>query len=372
MKFNIQSKLLFTHLQAVSKVVNSKNTISILDNFLFNLSGNMLVITASDQETTLTTQVEVANAEGSGKFAAGVKELLDMLKELPDQGLAVEINDQNLAININYLNGEFNFIGINGNEFPTKAQSEEEVKTFTLPAEKVARGIQQTVFAVGTESLRPMMMGIYWDIKPDMIVFVASDSYKLVRYRQSNVAPNFERSFILPAKPAGILASIISHTSDENINITLDESSATFENADYQLSCRFINGRYPNYNSVIPEDNPYTMAVDRMTLLNAVRRVAVFANVGGLVRLDLKATEVVLTAQDVDHSTAAEETIACEYNGEPMNIGFKSADVIDVINNINSDGVYLKLLDPARAGVFVPSEQEAGEDLVVLQMPMMI
>ena len=154
MKFNIQSKLLFTHLQAVSKVVNSKNTISILNNFLFTLSGNTLVITASDQETTLTTHVEVTNAEGSGKFAAGVKELLDMLKELPDQGLAVDINDQNLAINISYMNGEFNFIGLNGNEFPVKAPSEDTAKTLILPAEKVARGIQQTVFAVGTESLR--------------------------------------------------------------------------------------------------------------------------------------------------------------------------------------------------------------------------
>ena len=199
-----------------------------------------------------------------------------------------------------------------------------------------------------------------------MIVYVASDSHKLVRYRQTNVTPDFTRSFILPAKPAAILASIIDRNSDENINITVDENSATFENADFQLSCRFINGRYPNYNSVIPEDNPYTMAVDRMTLLNAVRRVAVFANVGGLVRLDLSADHVVLTAQDVDHSTAAEETIKCEYNGEPMNIGFKSADVIDVVNNIDSEGVFLKLLDPARAGVFLPSEQKAGEELIVL------
>ena len=174
------------------------------------------------------------------------------------------------------------------------------------------------------------------------------------------------------SKQLQILANILDRNSEDPVSITVDENSATFENADYQLSCRFINGRYPNYNSVIPEGTPYTMAVDRLTLLNAVRRVAVFANVGGLVRLDLSPTQVVLTAQDVDHSTADEETIACEYNGEPMNIGFKSADVIDVVNNIDSEGVFLKLLDPARAGVFVPSEQKAGEDLIVLQMPMMI
>jgi DNA polymerase-3 subunit beta len=294
------------------------------------------------------------------------------LKELPDTALTFEINDENLAVKVTYINGYYDAMALNGDEFPEKAVNANEVQQFMLPAKSIASGIAHTLFAVGNDDMHPQFTGIYWDIKPDMIVYVASDSHKLVRYRQTNVKPNFERSFILPAKPAAILANIIDRDSEENVKITVDESSATFENNDYQLSCRFINGRYPNYNSVIPEDNPYTMAVDRLTLLNAVRRVAVFANVGGLVRLDLKPTQVVLTAQDVDHSTAAEETISCEYNGEPMNIGFKSADVIDVINNIDCDGVYLKLLDPARAGVFVPSEQKAGEELIVLQMPMMI
>ena len=372
MKFNVQSKLLLTRLNAVSKVVSSKNAYAILDNFLFELQSDRLIVTGSDMETRLTTNIEVQNVEGSGKFALDVKRTINSLKELPDTALTFEINDENLAVKVTYINGYYDAMALNGDEFPEKAVNANEVQQFMLPAKSIASGIAHTLFAVGNDDMHPQFTGIYWDIKPDMIVYVASDSHKLVRYRQTNVKPNFERSFILPAKPAAILANIIDRDSEENVKITVDESSATFENADYQLSCRFINGRYPNYNSVIPEDNPYTMAVDRLTLLNAVRRVAVFANVGGLVRLDLKATEVVLTAQDVDHSTAAEETIACEYNGEPMNIGFKSADVIDVINNIGSDGVFLKLLDPARAGVFVPSEQEPGEDLVVLQMPMMI
>jgi DNA polymerase-3 subunit beta len=273
---------------------------------------------------------------------------------------------------VTYLNGYYDAMALNGDEFPEKAANANDVKQFALPARSIASGIGHTLFAVGKDDMHPQFTGIFWDIKPDMIVYVASDSHKLVRYRQTNVKPDFERNFILPAKPAAILMSVLDKGSEEPVSITIDENSATFENADFQLSCSFINGRYPNSNSVIPEDNPYTMAVDRQTLLNAVRRVAVFANVGGLVRLDLSADHVVRTAQDVDHSTAAEETIACEYNGEPMNIGFKSADVIDVVNNIDSEGVFLKLLDPARAGVFVPSEQKAGEDLIVLQMPMMI
>jgi len=372
MKFNVQSKLLLTRLNAVSKVVSSKNAYAILDNFLFELQSDRLVVTGSDMETRLTTNIEVQNVEGTGKFALDVKRTINSLKELPDTALTFEINDETLAVKVTYINGYYDAMALNGDEFPEKAANANDVQQFSLPSKSIASGIGHTLFAVGNDDMHPQFTGIFWDIKPDMIVYVASDSHKLVRYRQTNITPNFERSFILPAKPASILSNIIDRNSDDLVNITVDENSATFENADYQLSCRFINGRYPNYNSVIPEDNPYTMAVDRMTLLNAVRRVAVFANVGGLVRLDLKPSEVVLTAQDVDHSTAAEETIACEYNGEPMNIGFKSADVIDVVNNIDSDGVYLKLLDPARAGVFVPSEQNAGEDLIVLQMPMMI
>ncbi len=372
MKFNVQSKLLLSRLNAVSKVVSSKNAYAILDNFLFELQSDRIVVTGSDMETRLTTNIEVQNVEGAGKFALDVKRTINSLKELPDTGLTFEINDETLAVKVTYVNGFYDAMALGGDEYPEKAASTNEVQHFALPAKSIAAGIGHTLFAVGNDDMHPQFTGIYWDIKPDMIVYVASDSHKLVRYRQTNIKPDFERSFILPAKPAGILANIIDANSEENINITVDESSATFENADFQLSCRFINGRYPNYNSVIPEDNPYTMAVDRLTLLNAVRRVAVFANVGGLVRLDLHPTQVVLTAQDVDHSTAAEETIACEYNGEPMNIGFKSADVIDVVNNIDCEGVFLKLLDPARAGVFVPSEQKAGEDLIVLQMPMMI
>lgn len=372
MKFNVQSKLLLTRLNAVSKVVSNKNAYAILENFLFELQSDRLVVTGSDMETRLTTNIEVSNVEGTGKFAIDVKRTINSLKELPDTALTFEINDETLAVKVTYQNGYYDAVALNGDEFPEKAATANEVKQFTLSSKNISLGIGHTLFAVGTDDMHPQFTGIYWDIKPDMIVYVSSDSHKLVRYRQTNVKPGFERSFILPAKPASILASIIERNSEEPVSITIDENSATFETADYQLSCRFITGRYPNYNTVIPENNPYTMAVDRMTLLNAVRRVSVFANVGGLVRLNLSANHVILTAEDVDHSTAAEETIVCEYNGEPMNIGFKSADVIDVVNNIDCDGVFLKLLDPARAGVFVPSEQNEGEDLLVLQMPMMV
>ncbi len=371
MKFNIQSKLLLSHLSAVSKVVNSKNKLSILDNFLFSLEGDNLVITGSDQETTLMTHVEVQDAEGGGKFAANVKVLLDMLKQLPDLALAFDINDENLEINIKYLNGKFNFIGINGNEFPTKAAPEDEPQKFTLPVKKVVDGLQHTLFAVGVDDMRPVMMGVFWDIKPSEIVFVATDTHKLVRFRELNTATGIESSFILPTKPASILSSIL-EKEEGNINITIESKSATFETANYTLTCRFVNGRYPNYNSVIPSASQYSISIDRMTLLNALRRVSVFTSSSGLVKFELKPGEIFMSTQDVDYSTSAEEKIACDYNSDELSIGFNDSNIIDVLNNINSETVTLKLMDASKAGIFVPVEQEEDCDLLILLMPMML
>lgn len=371
MRFNIPSKSLLSRLTAVSKVVNSKNAISILDNFLFSLNENELVITGSDQETTLTTRVTVFDAEGSGKFAVNVKYILDLLKELPDQGLTFEINDDNFEINIFYLNGKFNFIGINGNEFPVKKQPEEGVITLILPAGEISKGIDNTIFAVGTEDLRPIMMGILWDIKPDQITFVASDTHKLVRYCNKKVTPGIDASFILPTKPASILRSVLQKETGD-AKIIIDTTSATFEMKDYTLNCRFVNGRYPNYNSVIPQNNPYSLVIDRVSLLNAVRRVSVFASVGGLLKFEVRYNEVLLKTQDVDFSTWAEETVPCEYSGENMLIGFNNTRIIELLNNLDTDTIVLKLSDPSRAGIFVPLEQEENEDILVLLMPMMI
>lgn len=371
MKFNVPSKLLFTHLSALSKVVNSKNTISILDNFLFALSGDKVVITGSDQETTMTTTIEVLDAEGEGAFAVNVKNLLDLLKELPDQPLAFEIDDRRFEITLFYQNGKYNFTGIDGKEFPQREENNEPQHTFTLPATEVKKGIEKTIFAVGQEEIRRIMMGILWDIKPDMITFVASDTHKLVRYQDKRVNAGIEASFILPTKPASILNNILAKNEGE-VKITFDSKSATFELDEYTLNCRFINGKYPNYNSVIPQGNPYKLSVDRVSLLNAIRRVSVFASTGGLVKLDLQDNVVMLRTQDVDFATSAEESLSCDYQGETMTIGFNDTKIIEILNNINSDTITIMLSDPSRAGVFLPDTQEEGEDLLVLLMPMMI
>ena len=372
MKFNIQSKLLLSHLNAVSKVISSKNAYAILDNFLMEVVGDRLIITGTDMETRLTTNVEVQNADGNGKFAVDVKRMLSLLKELPDIAMTFDVNLETLEVVITYLKGQFNIVAFNGDDYPQKAQGSDNVQEFSLSAKNVVAGIQHTLFAAGTDDMHPQFMGVYWDIKPDMIVYVASDTHKLVRFKQMNVAPNFERSFILPTKPAAILSQILDKNSDAEVKITIDDNSAVFETPDYALSCRFVNGRYPNYNNVIPENNPYQAVADRQTLLNALRRVSVFASVGGLIKLQVKQGELILNSQDLEHATSAEEKLQCEYDGVEMTIGFKNSDVIEVLNNIAGENVVLKLLDPVRAGVFLPAEQQEGEELLILQMPMSI
>lgn len=371
MKFNISSKTLMSHLSAVSKVVNSKNSISILDNFLFELSGDELVITGSDSDTTLKTRIGVNNAEGQGKFAVNVKRLNDLLKELPEQGLSFEINDDTFEINIFYMNGKFNFIGIDGNEFPQKALNDSDSRTFVIPAKEIVKGISQTIFAVGSEDLRPVMMGILWDIKPDHIVFVASDTHKLVRYKNNRAAAGLEASFILPTKPASVIANVFAKE-EGNVAITIDSKCATFTTEEFTLNCRFVNGKYPKYNSVIPVENPNQLSIDRETLLAAIRRVAVFASQGGLIKFEFRANEIFLKAEDIDYSTLAEETIPCDYAGDNIIMGFNKNRIIEVLDNINNDTVVLKMSDSTRAGIFEPEKQEDDEDLLVLLMPMMI
>ena len=373
MKFNVQSKLLLSRLNAVSKVVSSNNAFAILDNFLFELQSDRLVVTGSDMETRLTTNIEVQNVEGSGKFAIDVKRTVNALKELPDTALTFEINDETLAVKVTYINGYYDAMALNGDEFPEKAANANDVKQFALPAKNIAAGIGHTLFAVGKDDMHPQFTGIYWDIKPDMIVFVSSDTKKLVRYRQTSVTPNFERSFILPAKPASILSSIIDRNSEENINITVDENSATFENADFQLSCRFINGRYPNYNSVIPQSNPNQLTVDRLGLLAALRRVQPFSNdSSNLIRFHVENGTLQLDAEDYDFSKTATEKMSCDYNGMPMSIGFKGSSFIEILNNFDCDQVVIQLADPSRAGLVLPLEQPENQDVLMLMMPMLI
>ncbi|MBR6757494.1 MAG: DNA polymerase III subunit beta [Bacteroidaceae bacterium] len=372
MKFIVSSTALLSHLQIISRVINSKNSMAILENFLFELKGNNLTVTASDQETTMNTTIEVVEASGEGRFAVSAKILLDPLKELPEQPLSFEINDDNLEIFINYQNGHFNLMGVNGSEYPQARPLSDEAATITMPAERLLKGIGYTLFATADDTYRPIMNGINFDIFPDNIAFVASDIHKLVRFRDLSIQAGLRASFILPKKPATLLKAILPKES-EDVNITFDEKSARFTLSNFVLTCRLIEGNYPNYNSVIPQNSPNVLTIDRSLFVNVLRRVSVFSDQAlGLIELAFDDHHMVVSTQNIDYSISATETVNCNYMGTPFTIGFNAPKLIEVFNTIQSDEVTVALSDASRAGVICPLENDENEELLMLLMPMLL
>lgn len=372
MKFVVSSATLLSHLQAISRVINSKNTLPILDCFLLELDGNVLTITAADNETRLETKIEVNSSEGTGSLAINFKNLLDPLRELPDQPLTFDVNDETLEIYIYYHNGKYNFVGLKGDEYPRPKELNESAIELTISAATLFNGINRTVFATADDELRPVMNGIYFDITTDDLTFVASDGHKLVRIIHKDVKGNGKSSFILSKKPANLLRSLLSKE-DGMVEVKFDENNAYITMSNFVMICRFVEGRYPNYNSVIPQNNSNNVTLDRLALLNALKRVSVFSNpASSLVKLQLSEDKIVLSAQDIDFLISAEEMIPCQYNGNVMNIGFKAVFLIDILNNIPSTDVKIELSDPSRAGIILPAENEENEDMLTLLMPMML
>ena len=373
MKFNVSSKTLYSYVSAVSKVINSKNALTILNNFLFELSDNTLTITASDLENTLVAHLEVMDAEGEGKFCVDARRMVDLLKEMPDQGISFDINDDNLAVEIVSPSGNYSFIAINGNEYPSNESVDEstDIIEFTCPTEQIIKGIDNTLFAVGNDDLRPQMMGILWDIKPDAITFVATDTRKLVKYRNAMSAPGVEGSCILPIKPATVIKNVFAK--EDEVKVTLEPKSATFESPSYKFNCRFIKGSFPDYNRVIPVKNPYVITVDRQSFLNAVRRVGVFVDQGhGLVKFKIEKDQLTMKATDNNFCTSAREVVPCDFTGTEMIIGFSAPYLIEIFNTISTTDILIKLSDPSRPGVFVPSENSENSELLMLLMPMTV
>lgn len=370
MRFNIPGKQLMQELANVSKVINAKNAISILDNFLFEVNGDLLTVTGSDNDNTLTSTMQIMDVEGDGSIAIPAKRLLDTLKEIPDQPLTFYINIENKEVDLKYLNGHITFVGHSGEEYPKHGDMDVDCKTLNIPSGIIKRGIDKTLFAVSVETIRPVMTGILWDVKPEELIFVASDTHKLVRYINKEVKPGIECNFVMPAKPASILQTLL-QKSEGDVNIVLDQTSATFSINNHSLSCRFLNGTYPNYNRVIPENNPFAMNIDRQMLLSAVRRVALSASqASSLIKLNLQRDEVLLSSEDIDYCTAAEERLICEYEGNSMVVGFNSLFMKEVLGNIDAENVVLRLSDPTRPGIVEPTIQAEEENLLVLIMPL--
>ncbi len=372
MKFVVSSIDLLNHLQSVSRVISPKNTLPILDNFLFNLDGKTLEITASDLETTMVTSMNLQNTSDSGIISVPARILTDTLKEFPEQPLTFDINTDTLAIVISSENGQFTIIGQNGSDFPQLPAIKDDKKSnLKIAADLLEGGITSTLFATADDELRPVMNGIFIEISPEELIFVASDAHKLVRCKHKEVATDINASFILPKKPASLLKNLLTREKGD-VLVEVDDKNALFTLSNYKLICRLVEGNYPSYNSVIPTDNQNKMIIDRLKFLNTLKRVSVFSNqASNLVKLHLTGNQITISAQDIDFSISAYERLSCQYEGDEMDIGFKSVFLIEILNNLQSSDIVMELSDPSRAGLFLPLEKD-DEDVLMLLMPMMI
>ena len=374
MKFVVSSSDLLSHLQAISRVISNKNTLPILDNFLFKMDASELEITASDLESTLITRMSLQNASESGSVAIPAKILLDTLKEFADQPLTFDIDTKTYSVVINSENGRFSVVGQNASDFPQlPAIKSDRKNAIRVGYEVLLNGINKTLFATADDELRPVMNGIFIELANDNLTFVASDAHKLVRYKRNDVKPGTNASYILPKKPASLLKNILPKESND-ISLEFDDKNAVFTLTNYTMVCRLVEGNYPSYNTVIPVGNPNKLRVDRLEFYNSLRRVSVFANqASNLVKLQLTGNQLTVSAQDIDFSISAYERIKCNYDGDDMEIGFKSVFLIEILSNLASGDVIFELSDPSRAGIMVPADTETeGEDVLMLLMPMMI
>ena len=372
MKFNVSSATLCNRLQTLSRVLASKNSIQILDCILFELQDGKLRLTASDSETTLVSTLDVDEADSNGMFAIKAATIINGLKEISDQPITLDVNPETHEIVIYYQNGRSSFVGQGGEEYPSYPSISDSAQQLTIDANVLLNGISRAIFATAEDEIRPVMNGVFFDITPDSVTFVASDGHKLVRDRSFTTHCEQPASFILPRKPAKTLKDILAKENGDAI-VKFDDRNARVELENYTLNCRLIEGRYPNYNSVIPQDNPFRVSVDRVTLIGALRRVLVFASTAtSLVKLRVDQNDLIVSTQDIDFSTSAEEHVLCDYSGTAMSIGFKGPFLVDILNCMSSQEVVLELADPSRAGVIVPAEQEEQEDLLMLLMPMML
>lgn len=370
MKFIVSSSYLLKQLQVLGSVINSSNTLPILDNFLFELNGTELKVSASDLETTMQATLEI-DSESTGSVAIPAKLLLETLKTFPEQPLTFTVEDNN-TIEISSESGKYALAYASGDEFP-KAVSLEDPSSTLVPAEVLSTAISKTIFAAGNDDLRPVMSGVFFQFSPQGLTFVATDAHKLVKYARTDVSASQVADFIMPKKPLTILKGILA-TSNSEVKIEYNDSNATFSFDNYILTCRLIDGKYPNYEAVIPKENPNRLLISRNQILSSVRRVAIFSNkTTHQIRLKIAGTELNISAEDIDYSNKAEERLTCDYQGDDMQIGFNSRFLTEMLTNLQSDEIQLEMSLPNRAGILTPVDGlSEGETVTMLVMPVML
>ena len=372
MRFTVSSTALGSRLVALSRVINSKNSLPILGDFLFEIAEGRLNLTASDSEVMMKTSIELTETDGDGRFCVGNHDLLEAVKGISEQPITFDVNlNENIA-RITYQNGMFSLPVENADEFPVAQEVPDSATTINISTQLLGENINRSIFATAQDELRPVMNGIYFDLTADSLAVVASDGHKLVRNKIFSIKSEQPASFILPKKPATLLKGVLGKNGGDVV-IRFDERNAEINFEDGQIVCRLIEGRYPNYNSVIPQNNPNQLTVDRLALLSALRRVQPFSNdSSNLIRFHVENSTLQLDAEDYDFSKTATERMVCEYSGMPMSIGFKGSSFIEILSNFDCEQVVIQLADPSRAGLVLPSEQPENQDVLMLMMPMLL
>ena len=373
MKFILSSLKLLKAVQSLSGVINSNNTLPILDDFLFNISENELKITASDLETTMIVTIQPDMVEGSGEVTIPARLLIDILKSFPDIPVSFNIDESTLAIEITTGEGRYKMVGHKSDEFPQVPVLEGSSK-WEIPADVLACGFEKTVFATGNDEIRPVMTGVFMEMTAAGLNFVATDAHKLVRYRRLEIKSEAADSFIVPKKPINQLKNILANKADEIVNVEFNKTNASFTFGEFKLVCRLIDGKYPNYEAVIPKSNPNKLTIDRQLLNSAIRRVAIFSSKAThQIRFKIAGQELTLTAEDLDYYNEAKERLSCNYVGNDMEIGFNSRFFQEMLNNLSQTEIQLEMSAPNRAGIITPVDnQNADEDILMLLMPVML
>ena len=370
MKFIVSSSQLLKQLQVLGGVINSNNTLPILDNFLFELSENQLKVSASDLETTISSVVDV-ESDSTGSIAVSARLLLDTLKTFPNQPLTFKTEGDN-TIEISSDQGKYDMAYFGGDEFPKAVSLPSPSKTI-VPAHILGTAISKTIFAAGNDDLRPVMSGVFFQFSSQSLTFVATDAHKLVKYSRTDVTADQTAEFIMPKKPLNLLKGILGGSESE-VTIEYNDANAKFTFDNVVLVCRLIDGKYPNYEAVIPKENPNKLTVDRASFLNSVRRVSIFSSkTTHQIRLKMAGTELNISAEDLDFANKADERLSCDYQGDDMQIGFNSRFLSEMLNNLSSNEVLIEMSLPNRAGILTPIDgTDEGEQVTMLVMPVML
>ena len=372
MDFKVSSSALYSRLTAASKVMGSKNSMPILDCILFDVKDSNITITASDSEKYYITTVPTVEQNGEARFCIPAKTIIDSIKELAEQPLNINFNAETMEIKGTHSSGSFSVMAMDAAPYPLAKPVSDGATRLTMPAEVLLNGINRCLFATANDEIRLVMNGIYVDITPEYIIFAGTDGRKLVRNTNHTIKSGITAGFILPKKVCAILKTVL-NKDDEEIEVLFDTDKATIKSTDMTMHFRLIEGRYPNYNAVIPQSNPFKANVDRVALASALKRVAVFCNQSsGLVKVELSNNSMKLTGQDNEYATSAEEYLVCEYNENPISIGFSCQFLLEIANIMESETITLEVADPSRPGIIRPAEDNSEDEVLMLLMPMRV